>query len=266
MNRADLYAHIKEKQSYLCVGLDTDIQKIPKHLLEKEDPIWEFNKQIIDATGDLCVAYKLNTAFYESLGAKGWTSLQKTVEYIADDIFKIADAKRGDIGNSSQLYARAFFETLNFDAVTLSPYMGADAIIPFLKYPDKWAIIFALTSNKSSRDFQFMRENDEPLYEKVIKKAKAWGNPDNMMFVVGATQAGALASIRTIAPEHFLLIPGVGAQGGTLKEVSKYGFNDHCGLLINSSRNIIYAGNDKNFAAKARLEAEKLQQEMAVLL
>ena len=267
MNRQELISQIKQKQSFLCVGLDTDIKKIPTHLLELEDPIFEFNKQIIDATKDLCVAYKPNIAFYESMGVSGWNSLQKTLDYIPNDIFTIADAKRGDIGNTSNMYARAFFENMNFDAVTVAPYMGADSVTPFLDFENKWAIVLAITSNKGSLDFQKIEDkNGKQLFEQVLETSQTWGTDENMMYVVGATRAEQLSEIRTIIPNHFLLVPGVGAQGGSVQEVAKYGMNSDCGLLVNSSRGIIYAGNGSDFAAKARIEAQKLQQEMATIL
>lgn len=268
MTRQTLIDEIRKKKSFLCIGLDTDIQKIPTHLLKEEDPVFAFNKQIIDATSDLCVAYKPNLAFYESMGIKGWESLQKTIEYIPKDIFTIADAKRGDIGNTSSMYARAFFEQLNFDSVTVAPYMGKDSVAPFLEFKNKWVILLALTSNKSSQDFQqlILQEEGEKLYERVLKQSKMWGTDQNMMYVVGATQASALAEIRKIIPSHFLLVPGVGAQGGSLSEVVEYGMNDDVGLLINASRSIIYASKGKDFAEQARKEAQKLQAEMAQYL
>ena len=267
MNRQELIFQIKQKQSFLCVGLDTDIKKIPTHLLELEDPIFEFNKQIIDATKDFCVAYKPNIAFYESKGVSGWTSLQKTLDYIPKDIFTIADAKRGDIGNTSTMYARTFFKNMNFDAVTVAPYMGSDSVTPFLEFKDKWAIVLALTSNKGGLDFQKIEsENGKQLFQLVLETSQAWGTDENMMYVVGATRAEQLSEIRKIIPNHFLLVPGVGEQGGSVEEVAKYGMNSDCGLLVNSSRGIIYAGNDVDFAAKARNEAHKLQEEMAILL
>jgi len=267
MNREQLIAQIKKKQSFLCVGLDTDINKIPKHLLELEDPIFEFNKQIIDSTKEFCVAYKPNIAFYESMGVSGWESLQKTLDYIPENNFTIADAKRGDIGNTSSMYARAFFENMNFDSVTVAPYMGADSVTPFLEFKDKWAIVLALTSNKGGLDFQKIEnENGKQLFEQVLETSKEWGTDENMMYVVGATRAEQLSEIRTIIPNHFLLVPGVGAQGGNVQDVAKYGMNADCGLLVNSSRGIIYAGSDEDFAEKAKIEAYKLQQEMAVIL
>jgi orotidine-5'-phosphate decarboxylase len=267
MNRQELISQIKQKQSFLCIGLDTDIKKIPTHLLELEDPIFEFNKQIIDATKDLCVTYKPNIAFYESMGVNGWHSLQKTLDYIPNDIFTIADAKRGDIGNTSNMYAKAFFETMNFDAVTVAPYMGEDSIRPFLEFENKWTIVLALTSNKGSLDFQNIEDkNGKQLFEQVLETSQTWGTAENMMYVVGATRAEQLSEIRAIIPNHFLLVPGVGVQGGNLQDVAKYGMNKDCGLLVNSSRGIIYAGNDVDFAAKAREKAEKLQQDMAIIL
>jgi len=267
MNKRELIYQIKKKQSFLCIGLDTDIKKIPIHLLELEDPIFEFNKEIIDATKDLCVAYKPNIAFYESMGANGWNSLQKTLDYIPNTIFTIADAKRGDIGNTSNMYAKTFFENMNFDAVTVAPYMGSDSVTPFLKYKGKWAIVLALTSNEGGLDFQKIEnQNGKQLFKNVLETSSKWGSEQNMMYVVGATRAEQLTEIRAIIPNHFLLIPGVGAQGGNLQDVAQYGLNKDCGLLINSSRGIIYAGDGTNFAEKARIEAQKLQQEMAVLL
>lgn len=266
MTKQELIAQIKQKQSFLCVGLDADINKIPKHLLEEEDPIFEFNKQIIDATKDLCVAYKPNTAFYESLGAKGWESLQKTVDYIPKDIFTIADAKRGDIGNTSKMYASAFFNNMNFDSVTVAPYMGEDSVKPFLEFANKWVILLALTSNKGADDFQFFTDGKNKLFEKVLTKSKEWGTDENLMYVVGATRPEMFTEIRKQVPDNFLLVPGVGAQGGELSEVCKYGMTKDCGLLVNSSRGIIYAGNDENFAEAARNTALKIQKEMSILL
>lgn len=271
MTREELFENIKKKQSFLCVGLDTDVNKIPEYLFDKEgdlDPIFEFNKQIIDATADLCVAYKPNLAFYESLGLQGWDVLERTVEYIRQnypDQFIIADAKRGDIGNTSAMYARTFFGNMDFDSVTVAPYMGEDSVSPFMSYEGKWVTLLALTSNKGAFDFQFMKdeENGERLFEKVLKTSLKWGNAENMMYVVGATKAEMLSDIRAIIPDHFLLVPGVGAQGGSLAEVVKYGMNDNCGLLVNSSRAIIYAANDESFASAARTEAMKVQKEMA---
>lgn len=266
MTKQELINQIKLKQSFLCVGLDTDLSKIPTYLLKEKDPIFEFNKQIIDATHDLCVAYKPNLAFYEVYGSKGWDSLQKTIEYIPKDIFTIADAKRGDIGNTSSMYAKAFFENLNFDSITVAPYMGADSVVPFLEFKNKWVILLALTSNKGADDFQFFEGENEQLFEKVLKKSKEWGSDENLMYVVGATRPEMFAEIRKIVPNSFLLVPGVGAQGGELSEVCRYGMNKDCGLLINSSRGIIYAGKDVGFAKKSRDEALKIQKEMAILL
>lgn len=264
MNRAELFEQIQKKSSYLCVGLDTDIQKIPTHLLDTEDPIFEFNKQIIDATAQYAVAYKPNIAFYEAHGIEGWESLQKTIDYIPNDIFTVADAKRGDIGNTSKMYARAFFEKMSCDSITVAPYMGEDSVRPFLEFDDKWVILLALTSNAGGKDFQNLSLNEGgELYEKVLSKSQEWGSVDQLMYVVGATRAEALKNIREIVPDHFLLVPGVGAQGGSLEEVSKYGMNDHCGLLVNSSRGIIYSDSTLNFADVAGRKAKALQQEMA---
>ena len=268
MNRAQLIAAIRSKKSCLCVGLDTDIKKIPSHLSNTEDPVFEFNKAIIDATLPYTVAYKVNTAFYEANGSKGWKSLERTVAYLPDSVFKIADAKRGDIGNTTDMYASAFFEHMNFDSVTIAPYMGADSILPFLKYTDKWAIILALTSNASSSDFQLKKlsGSNTELYREVLNLTSAMGTIDNTMFVVGATKASELKVIRELVPNHFLLIPGVGAQGGTVKDVFEGGANKDCGLLINSSRGIIYASPGEDFAEAAAKEARNLQQEMELLL
>lgn len=267
MNRQELFELIKKKRSFLCVGLDTDLKKIPAHLLESEDPVFEFNKGIIDATHEFAVAYKPNLAFYEVLGQKGWESLEKTVSYLrskTDDIFLIADAKRGDIGNTSAMYAKTFFDTMDFDAVTLSPYMGLDTVSPFLAYEGKWSVILALTSNSSAVDFQYLEEEQtgKKFFEIVLQTSKEWGTVDQLMYVVGATRAEALQEIRQLIPDHFLLVPGVGAQGGSLEDVAKYGMNDHCGLLVNSSRGILYASTGKDFEAKAKAEAKKMQQEM----
>ncbi|MEP5614161.1 MAG: orotidine-5'-phosphate decarboxylase [Cyclobacteriaceae bacterium] len=265
MTRLQLYDKIKDKESFLCVGLDTDISKIPKHLLQEADPIFAFNKQIIDATHQYAVAYKPNIAFYESQGAKGWESLEKTVAYIPKDIFTIADAKRADIGNTSSMYAKAFFERMNFDSITVSPYMGKDSVQPFLEFDRKWVIILAATSNSGSLDFQHLLVEDgsESLHERVIRKSKEWGNRNNTMYVVGATRVESLVNIRRLIPDHFLLIPGVGAQGGDLASVCKFGMNKQCGLLVNSSRSILYADSSKDFAEVAGREAKKLQVEMA---
>lgn len=263
MTRSQLVKEIHRKESYLCVGLDTDVAKLPSHLKSTTDPIFEFNKQIIDATLPYTVAYKINTAFYEALGSKGWESLEKTVSYLPNDVLKIADAKRGDIGNTTDMYAKAFFEHMNFDAVTVAPYMGADSITPFLKYKDKWTIILALTSNPSSSDFEQKRlESGDELYKWVIEATSKLGDSANTMYVVGATKAEELQNIRHLIPNHFLLIPGVGAQGGSLSEVAKYGKNADCGLLINSSRQIIYASSGKNFAEEAVKVAKAMQMEM----
>jgi orotidine-5'-phosphate decarboxylase len=262
MDRQYLIQQIKEKQSYLCVGLDTDIEKIPIHLQSYPDAVFEFNKQIIDSTKDLCVAYKINTAFYEAYGIKGWQALEKTVQYIPSTHFKIADAKRGDIGNTSSQYAKAFFETIPFDAITVAPYMGSDSVKPFLDYENKWTIVLGLTSNEGSKDFQQQRVHENFLYEEVIKKCSEWGSEENLMFVIGATKAADIGSIRKSNPNHFLLIPGVGFQGGSLAEVSKHGLNKDCGLLVNVSRAIIYAGNKENFAEEARQIALQYQTEM----
>lgn len=291
MTRKQLIEQIKQKRSYLCVGLDTDITKIPRHLQAHPDAVFEFNRQIIDATKDLCVSYKLNTAFYEAMGLKGWEAMQRTVNYIPNEHFIIADAKRGDIGNTSSQYARAFFEAMNFDAITVAPYMGEDSVKPFLEFENKWAIVLGLTSNPGSKDFEQLKvvgqatnNSDEAtnngdeatnngnkagnteagyLYESVLKKVSTWGNPRNLMFVVGATKASDLAGIRRIIPDHFLLVPGVGFQGGSLKEVSQYGMNADCGLLVNASRAIIYASEKEDFAAEARAIAQQYQAEMA---
>lgn len=268
MNRSQLAEAIKKKGSYLCIGLDTDIQKIPKHLLSAPDPIFEFNKQIIDATHEYCVAYKPNIAFYEALGPKGWESLIKTLKYIPSNIFTIADAKRGDIGNTSALYARAFFQEMNFDAVTVAPYMGEDSVKPFLQVDGKWVILLAHTSNPGSADFQLIESKvtGRKLYEEVILTSQRWASADQLMYVVGATQADKLGSIRALAPEHFFLVPGIGAQGGDLEMVSKHGMNKHCGLLVNSSRAIIYASSGNDFAERARKEAESVKTKMENLL
>ncbi|TKG94767.1 orotidine-5'-phosphate decarboxylase [Puteibacter caeruleilacunae] len=271
MNADQLFEQIRKKRSFLCVGLDTDMQKIPKFLLDTTDPIFNFNKQIIDATADLAVAYKPNLAFYESHGVEGWKSLEKTVNYIRSnhpEIFIIADAKRGDIGNTSTMYARAFFDVMDFDAVTVAPYMGEDSVKPFMTYLDKWVVLLALTSNKGAFDFQFKKdtESGDMLFETVLKTSQQWGTTDSMMYVVGATKAEKLTEVREIVPDHFLLVPGVGAQGGSLQEVAKYGMNEKCGLLVNSSRGIIYASTDEDFADRARQEAEAVQVEMEELL
>ncbi len=279
MTRKQLIEQIHLKKTYLCVGLDTDITKIPKYLQAHPNAIVEFNKQIIDATKDFCVAFKINTAFYEAMGAKGWDAMEETVNYISVDHFTIADAKRADIGNTSSQYAKAFFETLNFDAVTVAPYMGEDSVQPFLEYENKWAIVLGLTSNPGSIDFEQLKlagpgsnNGDEFLYERVLRKVSQWGNTENLMFVAGATKASELANIRKIIPEHFLLVPGVGFQGGNLMEVSQFGMIENqtaakeCGLLVNASRAIIYAGENEDFAEEARSIALQYQTEMATYL
>ena len=270
MTANELFARITEKQSFLCVGLDTDLKKIPQHLLTAEDPAFEFNKAIIDATAPYTVAYKPNAAFYEAMGTEGWNTLAKTVDYIRKnypEIFIIADAKRGDIGNTSKMYAQAFFEKMDVDGVTLAPYMGKDTVAPFLEYDNRWAVILALTSNGSAADFELSKlEDGRFVFEQVLEKAASWGNEDNTMFVVGATQAAMLTDVRRIVPNHFLLVPGVGAQGGSLEEVARYGMNSRCGLLVNSSRAIIYADQSENFAQVAGQCAQQMQQDMARLL
>ena len=267
MDYNQLFEQIKAKKSFLCVGLDSDIAKIPPHLLQLEDPVFEFNKAVIDATAEVAIAYKPNIAFYESRGVEGWKSLEKTIHYIRTsypDIFTIADAKRGDIGNTSQMYAKAFLETLAFDSITVAPYMGEDSIAPFMGYPGKWVVLLALTSNKGSADFQQLQlSNGERLYEQVLRTSLQWGTPSNMMYVVGATQATHLEHIRTIVPDHFLLVPGVGAQGGSLREVAQYGMTRECGLLVNSSRGIIYASSEADYAEVAGAKAAELQSEMS---
>ena len=275
MTRQQLVEQIQKKKSYLCVGLDTDITKIPGHLLKENDPVFAFNKAIIDATRDFCVSYKVNTAFYEALGVKGWEALEKTVSYIGNDHFKIADAKRGDIGNTSDQYAKAFFETLPFDSVTVAPYMGEDSVRPFLEYEGKWAIVLGLTSNKGAGDFELQRmwkgaTNEQPmtelLYERVLKTVSGWGNEDNLMFVVGATRPEEFANIRKITPRHFYLVPGVGAQGGSLKDISEKAMIKDGGILVNASRAIIYASEKEDFAKEAAAIARQYQVEMASYL
>jgi len=269
MTTEQLIDQIKIKKSFLCVGLDVDLNKIPSHLLKLEDPIFEFNKAIIDATYDLVVSYKPNTAFYEAYGIKGWISLQKTINYINEnhpEIFTIADAKRGDIGNTSSMYAKAFFEDLNFDSITVAPYMGKDSVEPFLAFENKHTVMLALTSNEGAFDFQTLNVGGKELYKRVLETSKTWTNSRNLMYVVGATKAEYFTEIRKIVPDSFLLVPGVGTQGGSLSEVCKYGMNANVGLLINSSRAIIYASNGTDFAQKARVEALKMQQEMEVIL
>lgn len=264
MTRQQLFELIKKKESFLCVGLDPDLSKIPSHIRKLDDPIFEFNKQIIDATIEYAVAYKPNVAFYEALGAKGWESLQKTAEYLPKDVFKIADAKRADIGNTSKQYAHAFFDQMNFDAITVSPYMGKDSITPFMEFSRRWVVILASTSNPGGIDFQdlLVKEGSEKLFELIIRKSARWGTYNNTMYVVGATRPEVLLGLRTIIPDHFLLIPGVGAQGGSLRAVCRYGMNKQCGLLVNSSRGIIYAGDGEDFAAKAEKEARNIQFQM----
>lgn len=270
MNKQQLIENIRTKRSFLCVGLDTDLKKIPQHLLKEEDPIFAFNKAIIDATAPYCVAYKPNLAFYECFGLKGWVAFDKTVRYIKEhypDLFIIADAKRGDIGNTSAMYARCFFEELDIDSLTVAPYMGEDSVTPFLQYKDKWVILLALTSNKGSHDFQLTEDKDGVrLFEKVLRTSQQWASDQQMMYVVGATQGRLFEDVRKIAPEHFLLVPGVGAQGGSLEEVCKYGMTKDCGLLVNSSRGIIYADSTENFATAAGQKAKELQQQMSALL
>jgi orotidine-5'-phosphate decarboxylase len=270
MNTQQLVENIKKKKSFLCIGLDTDSKKIPAHLASSEDPVFEFNKQIIDATHDLVISYKPNLAFYETDGIKGWISLEKTVKYIRanyPEIFIIADAKRGDIGNTSKMYAKAFFENMGVDAVTVAPYMGKDSVSPFLEYKNSWVILLALTSNEGAFDFQFIEDkNGEKLHEKVLRKSQEWANEHNMMYVVGATKAEMLKDIRKIIPNHFLLVPGVGAQGGSLQEVADNGMNSNCGLIVNSSRAIIFADSTEKFAEVARVKAIEVQQEMQQLL
>ena len=275
MHRNILIEEIRNKNSYLCVGLDTDLSKIPAHLRNRPDAIVAFNQQIIDATKDLCVSYKINTAFYEAMGVKGWEAMEATVNYIPSTHLKIADAKRGDIGNTSSQYAKAFFETLAFDAITVAPYMGEDSIRPFLEYENKWTIVLGLTSNKGAADFELLkvydqssdsRSGDHYLYEKVITTIAGWGNTNNLMFVTGATQAAELAAIRKIIPDHFLLVPGVGFQGGSLDEVSLHGMNNDIGLLVNASRAIIYAGAEENFTEEAKVIATQYQAEMKIYI
>lgn len=265
MNTSQIFNSIREKGSFLCIGLDTDISKIPASLQANADPVFEFNRRIVDATAEFAVAYKPNLAFYECLGTRGLLSLEKTVNYIRENypgIFLIADAKRGDIGNTSRMYAKAFFEAMPFDAVTVAPYMGEDSVTPFISYEGKWVILLALTSNMGADDFQYHNDNGERLFELVLRKSMEWGTPDNMMYVVGATRAEMLEDIRKIVPDHFLLIPGVGAQGGSLQEVVRYGINRQCGLLVNSSRAIIHADNSDNFDITARLKAQEIRDEM----
>jgi len=266
MNRKEIFDQIKKKRSFLCIGLDTDIDRIPDFLKKEKDPVFEFNKRIIDATKDYCVAYKPNIAFYEALGSKGWEALEKTLDYIPENIFTIADAKRGDIGNTSALYAKTFFDYLNFDSVTVAPYMGIDSVIPFLK-KNRFVILLGLTSNKGSEDFQFTElKNGNRLFEEVLKVSNNWGTSDQIMYVVGATNAQELKNVREIIPHHFLLVPGIGAQGGSLDQVAKYGMNESCGLLVNSSRAIIYADKSDKFDEAAGIKAKEIQLRMDQLL
>ncbi|MBB2144365.1 orotidine-5'-phosphate decarboxylase [Pedobacter sp. LMG 31464] len=270
MNKEQLFEQIQKKKSFLCIGLDPVLDKLPKHLLKYNDPILEFNKQLIDATYDLCIAYKPNTAFYESRGVKGWETLVNTWKHIPKDVFTIADAKRGDIGNTSAMYAEAFFNEessqMSFDSITVAPYMGKDSVSPFLEHPNKWVILLALTSNEGSQDFQIKQSDDQKLYEQVLTTSQKWANSEQMMYVVGATKPEEFQNIRRLVPDHFLLVPGIGAQGGSLSAVCQNGLNSRCGLLVNSARNIIYAGNGLDFAEKAREEALVLQQEMEQIL
>ncbi len=266
MTRKQIIQHIKKKKSYLCIGLDSDITKIPRHLLKYKNPILEFNKQIIDATHDLCVAYKPNIAFYELYGSKGWQTLEKTIAHIPSGIFKLADAKRGDIGNTSNMYAKAFLENMDFDAITVAPYMGEDSIKPFLEIKNKWVIVLGLTSNQGSKDFQFLKSNKKPIYQHVIEKCMQYGSPENMMFVIGATHEEVFRDIREFCPNHFFLVPGVGAQGGDLHKLSQFGCNNDVGLMVNATRSIIYASPEKDFAEKAREEALSLRKIMRLYI
>ncbi|MCE2845566.1 MAG: orotidine-5'-phosphate decarboxylase [Sphingobacteriales bacterium] len=267
MNRNTLFQNILRKRSFLCIGLDSDPLRLPEHLLDDEDPLYSFNRAIIEATHDLCVAYKPNLAFYEASGAKGWTSLERSMSIVPRDVFTIADAKRGDIGNTSQLYARAFFENMNFDAVTVAPYMGHDSVKPFIGFPGKWVVLLALTSNPGAHDFQLSKDADGiPLFERVMREAMEWAGPDELMFVCGATRSEQFSHLRQIAPDHFFLVPGVGAQGGDLAAVARTGMNAQCGLLVNSSRQILYASSGRDFAEAARAEATKVRDEMDSLL
>jgi orotidine-5'-phosphate decarboxylase len=265
MTYQDLFEAIQEKRSYLCVGLDTDPARLPKHLLKHPNPVLEFNRRIIEATAPYCVAYKPNTAFYEALGPVGWETLRQTLEMIPRSHFSIADAKRGDIGNTSKMYAKAFFDDMRADAITVAPYMGADSVMPFLDFEGKWVVLLALTSNSGSQDFQVLKvdeEEEELLYERVIRASQEWATPDQLMYVVGATQTTELENVRRLAPDHFLLVPGIGAQGGSLEEVSKWGMNKSCGLLVNASRSILYASDGEDFAEAAAAEARRMQEQM----
>jgi orotidine-5'-phosphate decarboxylase len=267
MTRSELFSQIQKKSSFLCVGLDPDLEKIPAHLRHEPDPIFSFCKAIIEETADFAVAYKPNIAFFEALGARGWDTLAKVAEIMPKDVFTIADAKRGDIGNTSKLYAKAFFESMDFDSVTVAPYMGKDSVTPFLEFENKWVILLALTSNVGSLDFQLIEDQTgKPLYQSVLEKSQEWGSPENLMYVVGATRGELIGEVRKVVPEHFFLVPGVGAQGGSLSDVARFGMNSTCGLLVNSSRGIIYASGEKDFAKEARKEAAKLQEEMKGLL
>ena len=269
MNAEGLYQQINKKRSFLCVGLDTDFNKIPASLQKEKSPLFSFNKAILDATHDLAIACKPNLAFYEAQGAAGWTTLKDTVEYVRSnypELFLIADAKRGDIGNTASMYARTFFEEMDFDAVTISPYMGRDSVMPFLEYENKWVILLGLTSNPGAEDFQMLETGNAKLFEEVLRQGSTWGSPDNLMFVTGATRPEHLDGIRSIVPDHFLLVPGIGAQGGSLQEVTKHGMNDRCGLIVNSSRSIIYADSSESFPQAARSEALKLRDQMSSLL
>lgn len=267
MTRAELFSQIQKKSSFLCVGLDPDLDKIPVHLKSEPDPIFSFCREMIEETAEFAVAYKPNIAFFEALGPQGWETLQKVLECMPKDVFSIADAKRGDIGNTSKLYAKAFFEKMDFDSVTVAPYMGADSVTPFLEFDEKWVILLALTSNAGSMDFQLIKdESGKPLYQAVLEKSQEWGSPENLMYVVGATRGELIGDVRKVVPDNFFLVPGVGAQGGSLAEVAKYGMNSSCGLLVNSSRGIIYASGEKDFGKAARNEAKKLQEEMSGLL
>jgi orotidine-5'-phosphate decarboxylase len=263
MTYQDLFEAILEKRSYLCVGLDTDPARLPAHLLKYENPVLEFNKRIIEATAPYCVAYKPNTAFYEGMGPVGWETLRQTLEFIPRGHFSIADAKRGDIGNTSKMYAKAFFDEMKADAITVAPYMGADSVMPFLEFKGKWTVLLALTSNSGSQDFQVLKVGEEYLYERVIRTSQEWGTHEQLMYVVGATQSSELENVRRLAPDHFLLVPGIGVQGGSLEEVSKWGMNKRCGLLVNASRSVLYASDGEDFAEAAAAEARRMQEHMS---